>query len=163
MGYNLTIGEASIKVDDEFIYIGAEPASDSDAPDHCPYTGKGNTRSPSYTAWSDFCKQAGVYELFYGDGWSRTEMRNIPKYDFYRETILLQDHPGAAVIIPEDLEYVRKARKNYEINNGGKEAGFWDEYDVDNGKDPTLARLLWLEFWIEWALKNCKNPIMANS
>lgn len=163
MGYNLTIGEAVIDCSDEYIHIDAEYASHPDAPAHCPYTKNGNSRSPSYTAWSDFCKAAEIYELFYGEGWSREERRYIPKQDFYRETILIADHPGAAVIIPQDLDYIRAARERRAANNGGREPGFWDNEGVDNGKDHVLARLLWLEFWVDWALKNCKNPVIHNS
>jgi len=163
MGYHLTIGEARIERDDDYIRIAAEDATDDAAPDHCPYTKKGNGRSPSYTAWHDFCKEAGIEKLFYGDGWSREERRYIPSEDFYRETILLGEHPGAAVIIPQDLEYVRDARIRREATNGGREPGFWEDDGRDNGKDHVLARLLWLEFWIDWALKNCENPIIENT
>jgi hypothetical protein len=163
MGYNLTIGEAVIEVNDEYVRIAAEFAESDDAPTHCHFTKNGNSRSPSYTAWSEFCKAAEIYELFYGEGWSREERRYIPKQDFYRETVLLGEHPGAAVIIPADLTYIRDARIKRELINGGREPGFWDDDGVDNGKDHVLARLLWLEFWFDWALKNCENPVIQNT
>jgi hypothetical protein len=163
MGYNLTIGEAVIECSDDWIRIGADHITHPDAPDHCPYTGKGNSRSPSYGAWHDFCKEAGIYQLFYGSGWDRDQRRYIPAEDFYRETIWLDDHPGCAVIVPADLGYIRSARIQRESANGGRSPGFWTEDGADNGTDPVLARLLWLEFWVEWALNNCKNPIIANT
>ena len=53
--------------------------------------------------------------------------------------------------------------------------GFWgmDKFDrekqawvpsPDAGKrDPILARLLWLDFWMGWALANCETPAVENS
>lgn len=163
MGYTLTVGEAHIEVYDDYICIAAEYATSDDAPTHCHFTKNSNSRSPSYTAWSEFCKEAGITELFYGNGWSREERRYIPNQEFYRETIYFGDHPGAAVIIPQDLNYIRAARERREATNGGREPGFWDDNGVDNGKDHVLARLLWLEFWIDWALKNCENPVIQNT
>jgi hypothetical protein len=170
MGYDIAIGEARIRYHkgDEHIDIDVVHTTHPDAPAHCPYTGIGNSRSPSYTAWSDFCKDAGIYELFYGQGWSRDERRYLGcSEDFHRETPLLSEHPGAFALLPADLEYVRAARIRREQTNGGKPAGFWD-YDIergeiDNGNDHVLARLLWLEFWIDWALKNCEIPTIKNT
>jgi len=33
---------------------------------------------------------------------------------------------------------------------------------MDPKFDDVLARLIWLEFWIEWSLNNCKNPGIFN-
>jgi hypothetical protein len=164
MGYTLIIGEAEIEQYDEWVLISAKSATMDDAPNHCPFTKNGNMRSPSYTTWSEFCKEAGIFPMFYGSGWSREERRyESAEGNFYRETPILQDHPGASGLIAGDLEYVRAARINREKTNGGKPPGFWDDFEVDNGKDPVLARLVWLEYWIDWALKNCENPVLANS
>ncbi len=169
MGYTITIGNGVLGYTkgDEHLRIRAERATHADAPAHCPYTGNGNSRCPSYTAWHDFCKDAGIHELFYGQGWSRDERRYLECGDeFHRETPLLAEHPGAFALLPADLEYVRAARVRREATNEGKPPGFWD-YDargeVDNGKDHVLARLLWLEFWIDWALTNCTIPTIENS
>lgn len=170
MGYNISIGNAVLDYTkgDEYIRITVEPAANDNAPDHCPYTGKGNSRSPSYTAWSDFCRNAGIEELFYGQGWSREERRYLSCSDnFHRETPLLAEHPGAFALLPADLEYVTAARTRREQTNGGKPPGFWD-YDqergeIDNGTDHVLARLLWLEFWMKWALENCERPAIGNT
>lgn len=166
MGYNLTIGEANLDYDasDLRIRIRAKFATHPDAPTHDDYVGNGNSRSPGYGAWSEFCKEAGITELFYGTGWSREERRYKEcSESFHRETPLLANHPGAQPICQGDLDYVRQARIRREQTNGGKEPGFWDDDNRDNGKDPQLARLLWLEFWFDWALKNCQMPIMENS
>jgi len=78
MGYTLTIGEAKLSYEPEDLYltIEAEGATHEDAPDHDRFTGKSNSRSPSYTAWADFCREAGLYELFYGQGWDRNLCQN---------------------------------------------------------------------------------------
>lgn len=167
MGYNITIGNAILDYTkgDEHMSIRCAAATHPDAPDHCPYTGKGNSRSPSYTGWSEFCETAGISELFYGRGWSRGQARYLEcRDDFHRETPLLSEHPGAFPLLPADLDYITAARVLREQNNGGRPAGFWEgDGNIDNGKDHVLARLLWLEFWMKWAFENCENPAIANS
>jgi len=170
MGYNISIGNAILNYTkgDERIDVNVESATHPDAPAHCPYTKDGNMRSPSYTAWSDFCKEAEIYELFYGKGWSRDERRYLEcGDDFHRETPLLAEHPGAFALLPADHEYLQAARMKREQTNGGKPAGFWEidsEWnEVDNGNDHVLARLLWLEFWVGWALDNCSIPTIKNT
>lgn len=170
MGYNISIGNAVLQYykGDEHIRVTVESAQHDEAPNHCEYTGKGNSRSPSYTTWHDFCKEAGIHELFYGQGWSREERRYLEcSDDFHRETPLLSKHPGCFTLLPSDLEYVSAARVKREQTNGGKPPGFWeldkDWKEIDNGTDHVLARLLWLEFWIKWALENCERPAIANS
>lgn len=166
MGYTLTIGNAALRYDagDFHLAITAERASHPEAPDHCRFTGKGNSRSPSYTAWSEFCKEAGIHELFYGQGWDR-QMRGYTSCtdDFHRETPLLASHPGCQPLCKGDYEFVRQARLKREQTNGGLCPGFRDDEDIDNGTDHVLARLLWLEFWIGWALENCQIPIIENT
>lgn len=165
MGYNLTIGEAYMDYDKKYadLSIRAEHAEREDAPDHDPYVQKGNSRSPSYTVWDEFCREAGedVYAMFYGSGWS-PEMRGykaMPEYFIRkypkRERPILAEHPGHSVLTKDDLKIVREALANRK--KLGTIPGF---NGVDDG---VLARLLWLDFWIDWALKNCKIPILHNS
>jgi hypothetical protein len=78
-----------------------------------------------------------------------------------RSEPIIASHPGYSVLTNDDLAIVKSAR--IEREKLGKEPGFWDNDNVDNGKDPILARLLWLEFWIDWALTNCKIPILENT
>lgn len=164
MGYIITIGEAYINDDrDGHVRILAHVETNPNAPSHCPYTGIGNQRSPSYGQWSEFCRDAGIETLFYGKGWSQIERGYLPcPDDFHRETPLFADHPGASRILPEDLEYIRQARIKREHSNGGRKPGFISTPDDDQTVDSTLARLLWLEFWMNWALLNCKIPIIEN-
>lgn len=172
MGYTLTIGEATMEHHPEYasLRVGAERMTHPDAPKHCPYTKDSNSRSPSYSGWEDFCKEAGpaVYELFYGGGWNDGHYVCVDNPDNPREAPIMAEHPGYAVLTPYDLKVFREARQRREKTNGGKPPGFFDEdpktfKSIDNGTDATLARLLWLEFWTEWALKNCKVPILENT
>jgi hypothetical protein len=166
MGYNLIIGNAILKYDnaDLRVWIEAEGAESPEAPDDDPFVGKANSRSPSYTAWHDFCREAGIHELFYGQGWDRglRSYRQCSDH-FHRKTPLLKKCPGVQPISHDDLEYVMASRIKREQSNGGKPPGFWEDDGADNGTDPTLARLLWLEFWMGWALTNCPMPIIQNS
>ena len=161
MGYNLTIGEAKIYYDPEYLVVGltAENVTHPDAPDHDSFVGKSNKRMPSYVGWRDFCRDAGIEPLFYGEGWGPEMRRRKPCQEgFHRETPLLNEHPGTEPICKGDFDYIREARIRREKTNGGKQPGFESD-DLDD----TLARLLWLEFWMGWALENCKIPVFHNS
>ena len=167
MGYTITIGQAVIDYYEDSVSIDAESATHPNAPDHCPFTGNGNTRSPGYSAWHEFCEAAGLTELFYGGGWQSPGY--APCSDgFHRETCLLNEHPGAQPINKADAEYVSKKLAEYRDKHPDAKPGFWDfgEHtgwrEVDNGNDPVLARLLWLDFWMRWAVENCTQPILAN-
>lgn len=169
MGYTITIGNAALKFDQDDLYlrIDVEGAEHPDAPAHCRFTGNGNSRSPSYTTWHEFCQDAGIYPLFYGQGWDRDarRYRECPE-GFHRETPLLVEHPGCQPICHADLGYITAARIRREQTNGGKPAGFFESIggcEIDNGTDHTLARLLWLEFWVRWALENCTIPAVGNT
>jgi hypothetical protein len=40
-----------------------------------------------------------------------------------------------------------------------------DEYreEIDEERaDPILARLIWLDYWMSWALENCEHPAIYN-
>ena len=162
MGYNLTIGEAEIEHNKDFCRIDARIETHEDAPSHCKYTKNGNCRSVGYSAWSAFCKKADITTLFYGGGWQYPGYAPCPD-GFHRETCLLAEHPGAQPITKADADYVSKKLEEYRAKNPNSIAGFWDEGNVDNGKDYILARFLWLDFWMRWAVENCENPVFANS
>lgn len=114
MGYTFKIGNAVPKSSKDDGYLRAEwvvePKSLDDAPifPNDDMTGNGNDRSPSYSVWADFCRDAGIYDVFYDEA---TKTSTTP----------------------------------------------------DEGKyDPYLARLIWLEWWMTWALDNCETPAIEN-
>ncbi len=150
MSYDIYIGEAVIDVPsdvdaDEYgcneVRIRVEHITHPDAPAFPgdQMTGNGNSRHPAYAGWSDFCDAAGLHDLFFGS-----------------EDGLMREHPGAFLLRPKHLAAVIAARVKWQRENPTLPPG-WGV-----GHDSTLARLLWLEFWIGWALENCKVPTIYN-
>jgi hypothetical protein len=153
MGYNLTIGNAVLgeACPDTHVYsVDVDGASHPDAPAFGEPTDGTSQRWPSYSGWSEFCKEVGLTELFYD-----------------RECGLLSRHPGTFALTQGHLDTIAAALKHRRATNGGKEPGFPDETPegelIDNGKDGQLARLVWLEYWVRWALENCERPAMRNT
>lgn len=167
MGYTLTIGNARLQVNKEDLRLDIEV--DGFASDDAPtfkndeMTGNGSSRSPSYTGWGDFCRASGLEELFFGGGWDSTygSYKQCSE-DFHRDEGLLAHHPGAALLCDADLEFVKAAREKWQTENPGTTPGFDGWSGESEGLDYTLARLLWLEFWIDYALKNCEVPALGN-
>jgi len=147
MGYSLTIGEAQIESYNEDgleaecrIYV--KSINDPESPAFGDPTDHTNHRWPSYTAWNDFAEFTGLWEaLFQNDG-------NIRG-----------GHPGAFPINKDFKTAVDDAYKNHMVI-------FPDAvptYETERPQDYQLCRLLWLQYWTDWALENCDNPVMANS
>lgn len=168
MGYTLTIGNAKLRVCKEDLRVDVDV--DGFASDEAPtfkndeMTGNTSSRSPSYTAWGEFSRAAGIEELFYGLGWDRDRRGYKECSDgFHREEGLLAHHPGVALLCQADLEYVKAAREKWQQEHPGTEPGFDGWSGESTGLDYTLARLLWLEFWIGYALANCEIPAFGNT
>jgi len=120
------------------------------APAYGEPTDHENQRWPSYSAWADCMKALGLYELFLG------------------EDGLMRPHPGCKLITEEHVGIVRAAVEHRRATNYGKAAGFFDHNnetheEIDNGKDPQLARGEWLLYWMAWAVDNCETPAIENS
>lgn len=161
MGYTFKIGNAVPEFSKDDGYLSArwvvEPMRRDDAPTfpHDEMTGNGNDRSPSYSAWSEFCKATGIYDVFYDE-----------------RGHLHAGHPGCVMLKRSDLERVKEAREAWQ-KTSTLPPGFegWSVYDEatktsttpDEGKyDYQLARLIWLEWWMAWALDNCETPAIEN-
>jgi len=162
MGYTFTIGNAVPEFSKDYDELSARWVVNSESSDNAPtfpndeMTGNGNSRSPSYSGWSDFCREAGIYSLFYDDRGN-----------------LHAGHPGCVMLKQSDLALVKEAKESWH-RIATKPPGFsgypqynhvnkqWEEPDA--GKyDSTLARLIWLEWWIAWALDNCETPAIQNT
>lgn len=161
MGYTFKIGNAVPKFSKDDGYLDArwevEPATSEEAPTfpHDEMTGNGNDRSPSYSGWADFCRDTGIYDVFYDE-----------------HGHLLAGHPGCVMLQQSDLQRVREAREKWQkmatlppgfegFPEFDKETQKWGS--PDEGKyDGYLARLIWLEWWMAWALKNCETPAVEN-
>ncbi len=147
MGYNIIIGNATpeFNKDDDELSAGwyCKHVSLPDAPTfpNDEMTGNSNSRYPSYLAWSEFCKEAGIYDVFYDE----TEM-------------FRGGHPGCVLLKKSDLERIREARIRRE-----RISTLLPGFDNDKIYDAVLARLIWLEWWMSWALDNCETPAVENS
>jgi hypothetical protein len=103
----------------------------------CSYVGLSNSRSPSYTDWDGFIKKTHTTSI-------------LGKFT--------EKHPSCVPLTREDVDAVFNALQLYK--NTTKLPPGWsaDEktYDYD------LARLIWFEFWVRWAVENCQNPAIEN-
>ena len=156
MGYTFIIGNAILKEDKSDFprlnsYWEVQPEFSENAP---WFPGEieqqSNIRSPSYSAWKQFCENTSLYEFFY-DERGHLEM----------------GHPGCVGITQPDVDIVSTALKHYKrYKKTGLPPGFEDfgacyenqppNYDCD------LARLIWLEWWMRWAFENCETPAIQN-
>lgn len=167
MGYNITIGEAVIETPDlEYadecgydITVSARGECHDGAPNFSgdSMTGRSNGRSPGYSAWTDFCRSAGIYDLFYN-----------------KDGGLMRKHPGTAFLAPKHGVAIGAALDKYRtlhpdakpgwpepVEGGHWHLGPWKP--ETEGLDGTLARLIWLDYWVQWALKNCTVPVLRNT
>lgn len=178
MGYTLTIGNAELESSWDtseygecYAKWGVKGFASDDAPQFAYDLLTKNTseRSPSYSGWAEFCRATGLVNLFFGtplEGCDETRMSRHDRYD----DGLLSSHPGCAPIKQSTLDTVKAARLAYEAKHPGAIAGFdysdmWpnEKDDGVRGRDPMLARLIWLEWWMQWVLTNCERPAMQNS
>lgn len=155
MGYNLTIGNATPFFEKtEYGELIAKWQVESDVHEQAPLfvndemTGQSNGRSPSYTAWADFCRATGLYDIFYSK-----EVES-----------LLERHPGCVILTKEHAATITTALVAYRLRVKDKRPGFvkWNESE-DPTVDAHLARLIWLEYWVRWAVENCETPALENS
>lgn len=154
MGYTIKIGNAVpffTKEDGElYACWRVESTTHDDAPTFiCDgMTGNTNSRYPSYTVWGDFCRKTKLYDLFYEQYCGL----------FYK-------HPNCVMITEDDYNVIHKALEDYQ-KISTKPPGFarcWADNVDDMEYDPYLARLIWLDFWMRWALDNCETPAIFNS
>lgn len=176
MGYTLKIGEAKISYDDDGVRITCDLVRRNDAPAFGEVTDYENQRWPSYTAWGEAMRALGLKEVMFHD-------RHAEEYGFEWEGNyygpLIQSHPGAAPITQGHVDCVRAKIDAYKLLHPGHFAafpppregakplapGFYrDEDYVDDPRyDTNLVRGEWLLYWLEWAVKNCAQPVFVNS
>lgn len=143
MGYSITIGELLIETRPEDamecsgLWFSAKGERHDNAPAFGEPTDFTNERWPSYSAWHNFTKHCGLYDLFFCEGH------------------LIGGHPGVRLLTTEILEAIEASRTGLESTTPAPVASL----DLDSN----YCRLLWLEYWVRWALQNCKTPVIANS
>lgn len=149
MSYDIYIGETETrKCGEDHLCVERMEVDEAPSFPNDGMTGKGTSRHPSYSGWSDFCEKSGLVELFFDE-----------------TNGLMRDHPGFAPIEQSHLTKIREAKQEWIESNPGKTPGFTPGFlgkeNVAN-PDPILARLIWLEFWFNWALENCEKPAIYN-
>lgn len=103
------------------------------------YTGKSNGRHPGYAGWHAFCMNAQLEDLF-----------------FNKEQGLMRNHHGSSRLTQEHAGIIHQALKTVRVKHPKTEAIFGSEWGN------TLCRLIWLDWWVKWALKNCRVPVLYN-
>lgn len=169
MGYSITIGEATIihPGDDDYsseLRIGVTGLSLPEAPEFPGdgMTSKGNGRSPSCSGWENFCRDVGLYDLFF-----RKEDEEGP-------IGLMTSHPGTFGLTAKHAAEIRAAldRRRSADPDGLRVPGWdptlegsaaWTQDGADPKYDGNLARLIWLDWWVSWAVANCKTPTIQNT
>lgn len=159
MSYDIYIGEATLDLG--YVEVGDEPtvsvieAHCSDAPTFAgdDMTGDGNSRHPSYTGWDDFVRDVGLHDLF-----------------FDKNRGLMREHPGTFLLGDIHAQEIKEALDEYRERHRGAVAGFtrnmtnWHSGAPEDrpGVNPQLARLEWLAYWVQWAVDNCRFPVIHN-
>lgn len=157
MGYTLKIGELDTHYDAEEGHISfqAKGQKNDDAPAFGEPTDYENERWPSYTSWHNACRFCGIEDMFYN-----------------KETGLLREHPGCFPITKKHQEIINEALDNFKKKYPNAKAGYSPKINEKEGiyedkdwpeENSWMTRLLWLKYWIDWALVNCKKPVFYNS
>ena len=170
MGYTLRIGELVIEYDQDEdeprISVEAKGFRHDEAPAFGEPTDHESQRWPSYTSWSDFARDSGLYSMFYG--------KNHGGSEIIRDDALIAQHPGCVPLTERHRREVNAALDAWRVRYPnavptfgrpapeGEDWLMWSDPDnpEENGK---MTRLVWLHYWVNWALDNCKQPVFQNS
>lgn len=170
MGYTLRIGELVVMYhqdeDEPRIELVAEGVRHDAAPAFGEPTDHENQRWPSYSSWADFARDAGIHSLFFGKDQDGSK--------WVRNDDLLSQHPGCVPLTERHRREVNDALAEWKRKypdatpTYGKPAPegthplMWADPDnpEENGK---MVRLVWLHYWVNWALDNCKQPVFQNT
>jgi hypothetical protein len=108
-----------------------------------------NNCHPSYCGWSDFCRRAGLIDLFFDD-----------------KQGLMRKHPGFQTLHIDHAATIQNALNEWKARHPDSVPGF-EEFTLGSdaptvGYDWVLARLEWLNWWVQWSLKHCENAGIFN-
>lgn len=154
MSYDIFIGEAELSKDSGSMHVRVNRIDEHPEAPSFPndeMTGRGNHRHPGYTAWSEFCQMTDLYALFFAENEG-----------------LMCEHPGCFRLTQAHHQIIAGALDRWQTEHPGAVPGFegWvlpgRPAAPPTGNDPILACLLWLEWWVRWALTNCTNPAIYN-
>ena len=173
MGHNLYIGEARVilYMEERTARMGVEEAWVDEAPQTT--TGEtGNRITPGYIMWRKFCREVGLYSVFYAPECPREEQHDwtnpcavcdstslwwMPDGEEWEG--LMHNLPGAAVLTELHHTAFLEAREKWLTRPLEERMKLGASMD---GRDLVLARIDWLVWWTRWALDNCENPTFAN-
>ena len=152
MGYTITIGQAIFTAPE---HIG-DPGDWSidrieldDAP-HFPDSGRSNCRSPSYGVWHGFARAAGLGHLFDTETRETVEGHICPSY------------PCVAPLTPEHVRIISEALAAFRAAHPDAQprcsTSLFPPHDDVGPHDAHLMRLVWLEWWVRWAVEHCTHP-----
>jgi len=119
-------------------------------------TGNSNSRYPGYLQWDEAVRAMTLHDLF-----------------FKKDTGIMSQHPGCFLLTKKHANKIRRALNFYKVNHPDAKPGWCDCDECakpikgdglpHEDLDGVLARLIWLDFWVHWALENCKIPAIYNS
>lgn len=150
MGFTFTIGGARAEIDKAYLpklLVGlvVDKVISPHAPSFPGDEGQCSEDSFSYGGFFNFCDDAGLRGLFYGE-----------------DGRLKAGHPGCMAITEDDVVIVRTAREKWQAK-ATLPPGFHPfEHEGPDFFDYNLAWLMWFEFWMDWAVKNCETPAIQN-
>lgn len=164
MGYTLRIGNAELEVDMSSLraWFTVERVERPWATRNSSGD-KDNECSPSYTAWADFARRNGLYDLFFKgsthhSGW-------WTDHEGSDHAGLMCCHPGCEPIKEAHLHAFRAALNRHR----GMHTLYMDPDRNILACDSNVSveevdrrRLIWLVEWTEWALEDCEHPAMEN-
>lgn len=165
MGYNLIIGNLKVDYDNDEdcpnIRLWAEGVHDEKAPSFGEPTDCTNSRDPSYSAWTEFTKFVGLYDLFYG---GRYQQGQTPT----RDDGLLTEHAGCVPLTERHRREINAAFEAFKIKYPNAKPTYgnatdWEDDPENPSENAWMCRLVWLHYWVNWALDNCEKPVFANS
>jgi len=171
MGYDILIGNAELAEPDDpedrdglyeaSFYVRGVTHPEAPVFENDTMTGKSNGRYPGYGAWADFLRSVELHDLFKNE-----------------RTGLMRQHPGCHMLAPDHGEKISQALAAYRKKYPNAKPGFGEEIlvnspvivsDVRSMDVPDrqvanfhMARLIWLDWWVQWALKNCERPAIYN-
>jgi hypothetical protein len=138
MGYAIAIGRAEIYKEDGYSWITVPTTAHPDAPvfENDDMTSNTNTRHLSYSSWRDFEVAVGLEDLF---------------------DELIANHPDNVELTWDHYDEVVFAISVFE----GRYPLLTPTFNRDDNS-AHYARLLWLEWWMKYALENYDRPVFHN-
>ena len=114
----------------------------------------------TYTNNAMWTRLAGIHSYMLGHPRSRfgkPETRDKSMEEAGNEKGLVEQHPGVCAINQADADFITDKLTEFRAMNPDVAEGLADD------KSQTLKLLVWLEFWMRWAVENCEYPAIGNS